>query len=88
MLERIPGQYSIVKMIMKTEQENTTGFKKRFRNNNKAKEVLTFDDEEEEEKKGLAKAEVKHADPKEKLKNIIEEKKISIYAEFLGDEMV
>ena len=45
MLERTPGQYSIVKMIVNTPQEESNVVKKKSRNNRKAQEVTSFDDE-------------------------------------------
>ena len=50
MLEKIPGQYSVLKMVSNTKQDDTTGFKKVFRNTRKAQEVKSFDDEKEEVK--------------------------------------
>jgi hypothetical protein len=41
-----PGQFSIVKMTVNTPQEDTSGFKKRFRNSKKPKEVLEFEEED------------------------------------------
>lgn len=45
MMERTPGQYSVVKLIVNTPQEDSTGFKKKFRNSRKAKEVTSFEEE-------------------------------------------
>lgn len=41
-----PGQFSIVKMTVNTPQEDTAGFKKRFRNSKKPKEVKEFEEDE------------------------------------------
>mmetsp|Transcript_31318 Transcript_31318/g.30978 ORF Transcript_31318/g.30978 Transcript_31318/m.30978 type:complete len:726 (+) Transcript_31318:439-2616(+) len=43
MLQRIPGQYSVVKMINHTKTEGTEGFKKKFRNTKK--KAMEFTDE-------------------------------------------
>lgn len=79
-LERTPGQYSVVKMTMNTPAEDTTGFKKRFRNTKKAKEVLSFDDEKEEKNIVEIKTQEKPEFVK-KVEKIVEEKKGSIFQE-------
>lgn len=51
MLQRIPGQYSVVKMINHTKVEGTEGFKKKFRNTKKR--LAEFNEEKEAETKDL-----------------------------------
>lgn len=45
----MPGQYSVVKMIVNTPQEDASGYKKRFKNSRRAKEVKEFDEEVKEQ---------------------------------------
>jgi hypothetical protein len=83
-LERSPGQYSVVKMIVNDMNEDTTGFKKRFRNSKKAKEVTSFDDVKEDE--GIVELKpVEKMDLKKKVEKIIEDKKGTIFEELMVD---
>ena len=80
-LERTPGQYSIVKMIVNTPLEDTTGFKKKFRNSRKAQEVTSFDEEPE-----IKAAEEVKAKKSEKLKKVIDEDKGAIFYKLLSED--
>lgn len=81
----IPGQYSVVKMIVNTPQEDTTGYKKRFRNSRKTQEVKEFDEEVKEQNnfgaveqfyKKLSQTEEKNEKVQENVKKTEENSKI------------
>jgi transcriptional repressor NF-X1 len=80
MLEKKPGQYSVVKMIVNTPANDTAGFKKVFRNSKKAKEVLSFDDETQETLKFEPKIEVVETTEKNEVKTG------TIFSKLLSDD--
>ena len=68
-------------MIVNTPLEDTTGFKKKFRNSRKAQEVTSFDEEPE-----IKAAEEVKAKKSEKLKKVIDEDKGAIFYKLLSED--
>ena len=67
-------------MITHTLNEDTSGFKKKFRNARKTQEVASFDDDDN-------KVEIKIEPQKiEKKEKIVEEKKVSLFSQLIDEE--